>query len=413
MSQINFGAKEISCKIVYYGPGMSGKTTNLEIIHQKAPKDHTGDMVSIATESDRTLYFDYLPMDLGSINGLRIKMQLYTVPGQIYYNATRKLVLQGADGVVFVADSHPNKQDENMESLRNLEENLKEMGLSFQQIPCVIQLNKRDLPDAMSVEEMKEALDLYQIFNFTQATAKSGNGVFATLKQVSQMVIENIQKQYASSKPRRSVSNPQYGSEDTRKNLIPNSSDKTPIMVDKNNEPREISPSIQQATQHENSNLPVVKTESKPKLIELPVIHVPKINENTPPTVGPTIKPKTSVFKHPVTPIKTETRSENRKDGSGPVPGTRSVQRHVMPSSHRGTGLPQQQRGYSTPTGSPLPNTPINTPGVSERPPYRIAPEEKNFTTFLARYHLTPLTFSLSVFMFLMVSYLVINLVKR
>jgi signal recognition particle receptor subunit beta len=128
MVQINFGQREVSCKLVYYGPGMSGKTTNLEIIHQKAPKEAKGEMVSIATETDRTLYFDFLPLDLGQVAGMHTKFQLYTVPGQVYYNATRKLVLQGVDGVIFVADSHPDKVQENIESLENLRENLAGMA---------------------------------------------------------------------------------------------------------------------------------------------------------------------------------------------------------------------------------------------------------------------------------------------
>ena len=139
MVQINFGQREVSCKVVFYGPGMSGKTTNLEIIHKKAPKDAVGEMVSIATETDRTLYFDFLPLDLGQVAGMRTKFQLYTVPGQIYYNATRKLVLQGVDGVIFVADSSPEKMAENLESLQNLRDNLAEMSLTLDDVPLVIQ----------------------------------------------------------------------------------------------------------------------------------------------------------------------------------------------------------------------------------------------------------------------------------
>ena len=131
MVQINFSLKEVNCKIVYYGPGLSGKTTNLEVVHQKAPQTSVGDLTSIATEGDRTLFFDFLPLNLGQVAGMKTKFQIYTVPGQVYYNSTRKLVLRGADGVVFVADSKRGKMDENIESLKNLEENLKEHGLSF------------------------------------------------------------------------------------------------------------------------------------------------------------------------------------------------------------------------------------------------------------------------------------------
>ena len=159
MVQINFGQREVSCKVVFYGPGMSGKTTNLEIIHKKAPKDAVGEMVSIATETDRTLYFDFLPLDLGQVAGMRTRFQLYTVPGQIYYNATRKLVLQGVDGVIFVADSSPEKMAENLESLQNLRDNLAEMNLTIDDIPLVLQYNKRDLPQAMSIADINAQLN--------------------------------------------------------------------------------------------------------------------------------------------------------------------------------------------------------------------------------------------------------------
>ncbi|RME81745.1 MAG: GTPase, partial [Planctomycetota bacterium] len=150
MVQINFALKEVNCKIVYYGPGMSGKTTNLEVIHQKAPKERKGELTSIATEGDRTLFFDFMPLDLGKVAGMNTKFQLYTVPGQVYYNSTRKLVLQGADGVIFVADAQRNKLAENLESLQNLKENLAEYSLDIRKIPLVIQYNKMDLPNIMT-----------------------------------------------------------------------------------------------------------------------------------------------------------------------------------------------------------------------------------------------------------------------
>ncbi|MBI3723721.1 GTPase, partial [bacterium] len=143
MVQINFAKREINCKLVYYGPGLSGKTTNLEVVHKKAPASKKGELTSIATEGDRTLFFDYMPLELGKVGGMNTKFQLYTVPGQVYYNATRKLVLQGADGVVFVADSQPDKMDENLESLQNLDDNLKEQGLDIRTLPLVLQWNKR------------------------------------------------------------------------------------------------------------------------------------------------------------------------------------------------------------------------------------------------------------------------------
>ena len=147
MVQINFAAREVNCKIVYYGPGLSGKTTNLEMIHTKIPASHRGELTSIATEGDRTLFFDFMPLDLGKIGGMTTRFQLYTVPGQVYYNATRKLVLQGVDGIIFVADSQQGKLQENIDSLRNLEENLAEYGLDLTAIPHVFQYNKRDLPN--------------------------------------------------------------------------------------------------------------------------------------------------------------------------------------------------------------------------------------------------------------------------
>src|SRR5262247_593811 len=154
MVQINFALKEVNCKIVFYGPGMSGKTTNLEIVHQKAPEENKGELTSISTDGDRTLFFDFMPLDLGTIAGMRTKFQLYTVPGQVYYNSTRKLVLQGVDGVVFVADSDPAKLNENLESLANLEENLREYGKELRSLPHVIQWNKRDLPGAMTTADL-------------------------------------------------------------------------------------------------------------------------------------------------------------------------------------------------------------------------------------------------------------------
>jgi signal recognition particle receptor subunit beta/Na+-transporting methylmalonyl-CoA/oxaloacetate decarboxylase gamma subunit len=202
MVQINFGQREVSCKVVFYGPGMSGKTTNLEIIHKKAPKDAVGEMVSIATETDRTLYFDFLPLDLGQVAGMRTKFQLYTVPGQIYYNATRKLVLQGVDGVIFVADSNPDKMAENLESFQNLRDNLAEMGLTVDDIPVVLQYNKRDLPNALSVPDLDAQMNPNGYPTY-EACARDGKGVFATLKEISRLVIEKLNKEHAPAANRR------------------------------------------------------------------------------------------------------------------------------------------------------------------------------------------------------------------
>ena len=193
MVQINFALKEVNCKVVFYGPGMSGKTTNLEIVHQKAPEENKGELTSISTDGDRTLFFDFMPLDLGNVAGMRTKFQLYTVPGQVYYNSTRKLVLQGVDGVIFVADSDPDKMDENVESYANLIENLAEYGKDVRELPHVIQYNKRDLPNALPVAEIDQVLNKFGVPTF-EAVAYTGEGVFPTLKTLAAMVLESIEK---------------------------------------------------------------------------------------------------------------------------------------------------------------------------------------------------------------------------
>ncbi len=195
MVQINFAKREINCKLVYYGPGLSGKTTNLEVVHKKAPASKKGELTSIATEGDRTLFFDYMPLELGKVGGMNTKFQLYTVPGQVYYNATRKLVLQGADGVVFVADSQPDKMDENLESLQNLDDNLKEQGLDIRSIPLVLQWNKRDLPNVLPTDELDKKMNKFGAPTF-EAVAVTGEGVFPTLRKLAQMVLEKLNKEY-------------------------------------------------------------------------------------------------------------------------------------------------------------------------------------------------------------------------
>jgi signal recognition particle receptor subunit beta len=191
MVQINFGERQVNAKIVYYGPGMSGKTTNLEIVYQKAPPTNRGELTSISTDGDRTLFFDFMPLDLGTVAGLKTSFQIYTVPGQVYYNSTRKLVLQGVDGVVFVADSSASMVEENLESLRNLEQNLAEYGKSLEDVPFVIQYNKRDLPDALPVEELERLLNPHGVPSF-EAVANTGHGVFPTLKALAAVVIQSI-----------------------------------------------------------------------------------------------------------------------------------------------------------------------------------------------------------------------------
>ena len=201
MVNVNFATREVSCKIVYYGPGRSGKTTNLESIHAHAPTGSVGDIASIATESERTLFFDFLPLDLGSIAGMKTKFQLYTVPGQVYYNATRKIVLEGADGAVFVADSHPDVAEENIESLENLYENLRENNIDPDSIPLVFQWNKRDLDSAVPIEEMEAALNPRGLPSH-EAVAVEGAGVFQTLKLLAAMVIKNLSNEYATDEAR-------------------------------------------------------------------------------------------------------------------------------------------------------------------------------------------------------------------
>jgi len=195
MVQINFANREVNCKIVYYGPGKSGKTTNIEVVHAQAPDGRKGKLVSIATEKDRTLYFDFLPIDLGTIAGMTTKFQLYTVPGQVFYDATRKLVLQGADAVVFVADSNPELKLENIESVQNLVANMKSNGLDVMDTPIVFQWNKRDLPEVMPIEEMNADLNPWNA-PAIEAVAVNGAGVMQTLKQVATLVIKRLSKDF-------------------------------------------------------------------------------------------------------------------------------------------------------------------------------------------------------------------------
>lgn len=194
MVQINFARKEIACKIVYYGPGQSGKTTNLEQLYKRTPSERRGTLTSLATNGDRTLFFDYLPLNLGKFKGLKIKFQLYTVPGQVYYNATRKLVLRGVDGVIFVADSRSEKMNDNIESLRNLEENLREYGLKTREIPLVLQYNKRDQPDAMDVVAMNSDLNTWDNPWF-EAVAIDGKGILDCLKALAVKMVKSLEDQ--------------------------------------------------------------------------------------------------------------------------------------------------------------------------------------------------------------------------
>ena len=193
MSFINFAAREINCKIVYYGPGLGGKTTNLQWIFERTGDQQKGKMISLATETERTLFFDFLPIDLGTVRGFKTRIHLYTVPGQVFYDASRKLILRGVDGVVFVADSQEERMDANVEALENLQENLKEHSYDFNRIPYVLQLNKRDLPNAMPADTLKKEL-LKKDEPVIEAVAFQGVGVFETLKSVAKLVLVELKQ---------------------------------------------------------------------------------------------------------------------------------------------------------------------------------------------------------------------------
>ncbi len=201
MVVFNYSGKEVSAKVVYYGPGLSGKTTNLEWIYGKVPETQRGKMVSMKTKTDRTLFFDFLPLSAGEINGFRTRFLLYTVPGQVYYNATRKLVLKGADGIVFVADSDPQLRQANKESLANLEKNLNEYGTSIDQMPIVLQYNKRDLPQALPLEELNADLNPRGLL-VVPAVAIRGEGVFETFKEITRLVFQKMHDRFEKAAPR-------------------------------------------------------------------------------------------------------------------------------------------------------------------------------------------------------------------
>jgi mutual gliding-motility protein MglA len=191
MSMINYASREINCKLVYYGPGLGGKTTNLEYVYNKVNPETRGKLISLATEQERTLFFDFLPVDLGSIRGFKTRFHLYTVPGQVYYNASRRLILKGVDGLVFVADSQAERMDANIAALENLYENLADYGYDPAQLPIVLQWNKRDLPNSVPVDELRRQLNPMGLQDH-EAVAVSGVGVFDTLKAVSKLVLKSL-----------------------------------------------------------------------------------------------------------------------------------------------------------------------------------------------------------------------------
>jgi signal recognition particle receptor subunit beta len=193
MSFINYSAREINCKIVYYGPGLCGKTTNLLYIYKKSSPESKGKMISLATETERTLFFDFLPLTLGNIRGFKVRFHLYTVPGQVFYDASRKLILRGVDGVVFVGDSQVERMEANIESMENLRKNLNEQGFNLDALPFTIQYNKRDLPNVVPLEGMNRALNPKGV-SFLEAVAPQGQGVFDTLKEIAKQVILELKK---------------------------------------------------------------------------------------------------------------------------------------------------------------------------------------------------------------------------
>ncbi len=203
MSLVNYATREITCKIVYYGPGRSGKTTNLHYIYEQVPSDRRGKMVSLATQTDRTLFFDFLPLDLGTISGFTTRFQLYTVPGQVYYQTTRRLVLQGADGVVFVADSQARQLDENIESFQDLHANLGDQGVDARAVPLVLQYNKQDLPSELILDSgtLSDALNFRGVPEFS-ADALHGPGVFETLRAISELVLKRLSAGAPTAAPR-------------------------------------------------------------------------------------------------------------------------------------------------------------------------------------------------------------------
>jgi hypothetical protein len=193
MTFINYASREINCKIVYYGPGLCGKTTNIQWIHEQANPEKRGKLVSLATETDRTLFFDFLPLDMGMVKGFKVRFHLYTVPGQVFYDASRKLILRGCDGVIFVADSQKPRMEANIESIANLATNLKDNGFDIRTIPYVLQLNKRDMPSAAGVEEMERLLR-FRNEPMLEAVANQGTGVIETLKACARQILMELQK---------------------------------------------------------------------------------------------------------------------------------------------------------------------------------------------------------------------------
>jgi signal recognition particle receptor subunit beta len=232
MALINYANKEINAKIVYYGPGLSGKTTNIQLIHSKLKPEHRGKLITLPTQTDRTLFFDFLPVEIPNVKGFTTRFHLYTVPGQVFYNATRKMVLKGVDGVVFVADSQVEKLDDNVESLKNLDENLQEYGKSIKSLPLVIQFNKRDLKNISKVSDLTKRLNPWGYPSF-EAIAIEGKGVMETLAAISRLVLKHLKESYDSQKILRmsDENTPDIGKDDEEQAITDDDGEKDEISL--------------------------------------------------------------------------------------------------------------------------------------------------------------------------------------
>ena len=345
MVQINFAQKQINAKIVYYGPGMSGKTTNLEIVHQRAPSGNRGDLTSISTDGDRTLFFDYMPLDLGSIAGMKTCFQMYTVPGQVYYNSTRKLVLQGVDGVIFVADSSPDSMEANIESLRNLEENLNEYGKSLSTLPHVIQFNKRDLPDAMALEQLEQALNPHGAPTF-EGVASTGQGVFPTLKGLAALVLRNIQAECAggSQKTARTGFHPTTAAAPAPAAPVPS---RTPIPVEEQQVPA-------------GAGAGGLDLQSRPTEVGQPAMASAAQASAAAPQAAPPRTPLPPTAESRAGQVRASQQQGRGVPPSAPVPGQRPAGQPAMGSTQimrRSTALGQNPASHGrTPVPTPAPN---------------------------------------------------------
>ncbi len=345
MVVVSYSGKEINAKLVYYGAGLSGKTTNLEAIYEAVPDASRGKMVSMKTQSDRTLFFDLLPLDLGEIMGFKTRFLLYTVPGQVFYNATRKLVLKGADAIVFVADSEVGKMEENKESLANLRANLAEYGLSLDSIPWVIQYNKRDLPNVYTVDELNAELNPTGVPSF-EAVASEGRGVFETFRGVSHLLMEKVTKDLrrpSSTTTPRPVSTPVVTEPAAETPVAPVTPNRTPVMAPL------------QAIRQESL--------SSPEPAPAPVF---EIERSTPPRIPATLHVEPQV-PEPVT----TSASTDEPFRSMPLPrpsGLVTRPTLVPESTPEGTPTFEAPEPVVTPlaTVTPLPVTPVTTPTTDE-----------------------------------------------